>query len=187
MSFIELTFIALGLAMDALAVSVAEGIALKRVTRRHVVRVAVHFGGFQGLMPIVGWLAGSRLRAYVATWDHWVAFALLVGIGGKMLADAASGFETGPVSGPVGGWRLIGLSVATSIDALAVGVSLAMLEVLVWWPAVWIGLVTGILCAVGIRLGDRIGQRVERYAEACGGAILCLIGVRILIQHLAGG
>ncbi len=187
MGFVELTFVALGLAMDALAVSVAEGIALKRVTRRHVVRVAAHFGGFQGLMPVVGWLAGSRLRVYVAAWDHWVAFGLLVAIGGKMLADAALGFETGAMREPVEGWRLVGLSVATSIDALAVGMSLAMVGVLVWWPAVWIGIVTATLCATGIRLGDRIGQRIERYAELCGGVILCLIGVRILTQHLAGG
>jgi len=184
MSLIELFCIAVGLAMDAFAVSVAEGMALRHVTRRHTLRVALHFGSFQGLMPILGWLAGHSLRGFIGAWDHWVAFGLLALLGGKMVADSVLGFETGLPREPSRGLRLIGLSIATSIDALAVGISLAMLEVMVWGPAVVIGLVTGTLCAIGIHLGDRVGRRLERFAELLGGLILCLIGLRILVGHL---
>jgi len=186
MSLPALFLIAVGLAMDAFAVSVAEGIALQKVTGGHTARVALHFGFFQALMPVVGWLAGTSLRAFVGTFDHWVAFGLLVLIGGKMIADTFIGFETGEPRPPSRGARLLMLSVATSIDALAVGVSLAMLRVNVWGPALVIGVVTGVLCAVGIRLGDRVGSHLERRAELAGGIVLCLIGVRILLGHLLG-
>ncbi len=181
-----LLLIAVGLAMDAFAVSVAEGIALQKVTGGHALRVALHFGFFQALMPVVGWLAGTSLRAFVGAFDHWIAFGLLVLIGGKMIADTFVGFETGDPRPPSRGGRLLVLSVATSIDALAVGVSLAMLRVNVWEPALVIGVVTGILCAIGIHLGDRVGSRLGRRAELVGGIVLCLIGVRILLGHLLG-
>lgn len=175
--------IAVGLAMGASAVSVAEGVALEEVTRGHAARLAIHFGAFQALMPVVGWLAGRSLRIYTRAFDHWVAFGLLVLIGGKMIADTFLGFETGEPRGPRRGGRLVLLSLATSIDALAVGVSLGMLHVHVWEPALVIGLVTGALCVVGIRLGDRVGDRLEHGAEFVGGIILCLIGLKILLEH----
>jgi putative Mn2+ efflux pump MntP len=184
MSLIHVLLIAVGLAADAFAVSVAEGVALHRVTHRHTLRVALHFGAFQGAMPILGWLAGNSLRQFIGAFDHWVAFGLLVLIGGKMLADTVLGFETGEPRGPSRGARLIGLSIATSVDALAVGVSLAMLEVPIWEPAVIVGIVTGALCAVGIQLGDRIGATLGRWAELCGGVMLCLVGAKILAEHL---
>jgi putative Mn2+ efflux pump MntP len=187
MSLPALLLIAVGLAMDAFAVSVAEGMALERVTNGHTARVALHFGFFQAIMPVIGWLAGTSLRAFVGAWDHWVAFGLLVLIGGKMIADSFLGFETGEPRRPSRGARLLLLSIATSIDALAVGVSLAMLRVNVWEPAIVIGAVTGVLCAVGIRLGDRVGSRLEHRAELVGGIVLCVIGVRILLGHLLGG
>jgi putative Mn2+ efflux pump MntP len=177
--------IAVGLAADAFAVSLAEGMALHTVTPRHTARVALHFGGFQGVMPVLGWLAGSSLRAYMASVDHWIAFGLLVLIGGKMLLDALTGFETGRMREPSRGARLIGLSIATSIDAFAVGVSLAMLGVRIWQPAIVIGLVTGVLCGIGIQIGDRVGARLGKWAEVAGGAVLCLIGLEILVSHLS--
>jgi len=179
-----LLLIAIGLAMDAFAVSVAEGIALEKLTPGHAARVAIHFGFFQAAMPVVGWLAGTSLRMLIGGLDHWVAFGLLMLLGGKMIADALTGFETNRARPPSRGARLIVLSVATSIDALAVGVSLAMLGVRIWGPALVIGVVTGALCAVGIRLGDRVGARLERRAELVGGVILCIIGTRILLDHL---
>ena len=187
MSFPALLLIAVGLAMDAFAVSVAEGVALQEVTHGHTARVALHFGFFQALMPVLGWLAGNSLHSFVGAFDHWVAFGLLMLIGGKMIADTFLGFETGHVRQPTRGARLILLSIATSIDALAVGVSLAMLNITVWGPALVIGIVTGVLCAIGIRLGDRIGGRLKRGAELAGGVVLCLIGVEILLKHVAGG
>jgi putative Mn2+ efflux pump MntP len=185
MTLPHILLIAVGLAADAFAVSLAEGMALRTVTPRHTARVAIHFGGFQGVMPVLGWLAGSSLRAYMASVDHWIAFGLLVFIGGKMLLDALTGFETGKVRPPSRGPRLVGLSIATSIDALAVGVTLAMLEVTIWQPAIIIGLVTGVLCGIGIQIGDRVGARLGKWAEAGGGAVLCLIGVEILISHMS--
>ncbi len=184
MSHFAVFLIAIGLAMDAFAVSVAEGIALERVTHGHTVRVAIHFGVFQAAMPLIGWLAGTSLRAYIAGFDHWVAFGLLTLIGGKMILDTVFGFEIARPREPSKGARLIALSIATSIDALAVGVSLAMIEVNLWEPIVVIGLVTGVLCVVGIRLGDRVGARLERGAELFGGLVLCVIGAKILLEHL---
>ena len=186
MSFIALLALSVGLAMDAFAVSVAEGIVLHRVTRRHTLRLALYFGGFQAGMPVVGWLAGRTISNYVQAYDHWVAFGLLMLIGGKMLADAVWRFETDVDRPPSRGLKLLGLSIATSIDALAVGVSLAMLEVNVWWTVLWIGLVTGVLSAVGLHLGDRAGTRLERWAEVLGGVMLCGIGLEILLRHLLG-
>ncbi len=184
MNPIHILLIAVGLSADAFAVSVAEGVALHKVTRNHVLRISLHFGLFQAAMPILGWLAGTGLRQFVAAWDHWVAFGILTFIGGKMLLDVLFKFETGEARAPSSGGRLILLSVATSIDALAVGISLSMLEVRIWWPAVTIGVVTGILCAVGIDLGDRIGTKLGRWAEAAGGTILCLLGANILAEAI---
>jgi len=187
MTLPALFLIAVGLAMDAFAVSVAEGIALEKVTHSHTARVALHFGLFQAVMPVLGWLAGTSLRGFVGGLDHWIAFGLLVLIGGEMMVDTFLGFETGEVRQPSRGPRLILLSIATSIDALAVGVSLAMVGVNVWEPALVIGVVTGVLCAAGMELGGRVGPRLEHGAEFIGGAILCIIGIRILLEHLLGG
>ena len=185
MGFTQIILIAVGLAADAFAVSVAEGMALRKVTGQHTARVAAHFGLFQGAMPVLGWLAGHSLRAWIAAFDHWIAFGLLVLIGGKMLADALSGFETAESRRPSSGARLIGLSIATSIDALAVGVSLAMLEVTIWTPAIVIGLVTGVLSGLGIQMGDKVGSALGKWAQLGGGAILCTIGFKILLTHLS--
>ena len=184
MNPVQVLLIAVGLAADAFAVSVAEGIALHKVTGRHTLRLAVHFGAFQALMPVLGWSAGTCLRGVIGGFDHWVAFGLLIFIGGKMLLDTLTGFETRPPREPTRGARLLGLSLATSMDALAVGVSLAMLNVKIWGPAAVIGVVTGGLCATGVHLGDRVGSRIGKWAELAGGTILCLIGVEILASHL---
>ncbi len=186
MSLLAIVFIAVGLAMDAFAVSVAEGVALTRVSAGHTLRVALYFGAFQALMPVVGWFAGTGLQDFIGGVDHWVAFGLLMFIGGKMLLDAVLGFETGEPRAPSTGVRLLVLSVATSIDALAVGLSLAILHEGVWGAALVIGMVTGVMCAAGIHIGDRIGRKVGRYAEVLGGLLLCAIGARILGQHLWG-
>lgn len=180
--------IALALAMDALAVSIAAGIKVRRVNSRHVFRAGFHFGLFQFMMPIIGWGAGRTFAGHVQSFDHWLAFALLVAIGGKMLYEAKWGdpAPTGHSADPTRGWSLVLLSVATSIDALAVGLSLALLGVSIWVPAVVIGLVTCTLSSLGILFGARLGHKVEHRAEAIGGFILIAIGVKIFISHLVG-
>ena len=177
--------LAVGLAMDALAVAVAAGVTLKAVTGRHVFRLAFHFGLFQALMPILGWAAGLAVARKVQAFDHWVAFALLAAVGGKMLYEALRGGEGSARSDPTRGWSLVVLSVATSLDALAVGLSISLLGVTIWLPALVIGLVCAVFTMVGIRLGRLAAAavRLERAAEAAGGLVLLAIGLRILHAH----
>jgi manganese efflux pump family protein len=182
LSWLSLLGIAVGLAMDAFAVSIAAGLAVDSVTPRHVFRIGFHFGLFQFMMPVIGWLAGGQLAAYFGGYDHWVAFALLVYVGGRMLWEARCE-KKAERSGrdPTRGLMLVTLSIATSLDALAVGVSMAFLGVSVWIPAVVIGIITATLSAVGITFGGRIGPRWQHWAEAGGGIVLILIGLKILV------
>ena len=186
MNWPNLLGISVGLAMDALAVSIVAGLTVALVTPRHVFRLAFHFGLFQFMMPIFGWLAGREFVAYVSAYDHWVAFGLLAAVGGKMLWEARTEKEPDLKGDPTRGLMLVTLSVATSIDALAVGLSMAFLRVSVWFPSVVIGIVAATLSTVGILFGSRLGSRWGRRAEAAGGCILILIGVRILASHLGG-
>lgn len=179
--------VAFGLAMDAFAVSIAAGLIIERITARHFFRAAFHFGLFQALMVILGWLAGSNFAKYLSAVDHWIAFGLLGFIGGKMLREAFS--EKNSLQGvdPTRGWMLVTLSVATSIDALAVGLSLAMLRVSVWIPSAIIGAVAAAMSLFGIGFGSRLGRRWEKRAEIVGGLILIAIGIHILASHLREG
>ena len=145
--------------MDALAVSVAAGLSISQVTPRHTFRIAFHFGLFQFMMPILGWLGGNLLAPYISQWDHWIAFGLLAVIGGKMLWEAGGEKNPGSRVDPTRGIMLVTLSIATSIDALAVGATLALIRVPIWIPSVVIGLVAAALSAVGITFGSRIGPR----------------------------
>ena len=187
MSTITLLGIALGLAMDAFAVAIGAGLQLCNVTKRQTFRLAWHFGLFQAFMPVLGWLAGLTLVEYIEPVDHWIAFGLLAFIGGKMVYEALKHQdEDVDRCDPTKGWRLVMLSVATSIDALAVGLSLAVLGVSIWWPALVIGVVAGALTIVGLELGTRFGALLGRRMEVVGGLILIGIGVKILVEHLAG-
>jgi putative Mn2+ efflux pump MntP len=183
MSFWYTLALALGLAMDAFAVSVAAGVQIPSLNRWHVARLAVSFGAFQFLMPVIGWLAGRSLSKWLQAFDHWVAFGLLALIGGKMLWES---FRPTAESckDPTRGWTLLMLSVATSIDALAVGLSLAFLEVSVWIPSLVIGVVAAVLSALGALFGCRLGQRFGVWAERFGGLVLIAIGVKIVVDHL---
>jgi len=188
MNLLSVFAIAVGLAMDAFAVSVSAGLRMTEVSRWQTVRISLHFGGFQAAMPVVGWLLGSSLRVHIQTCDHWVAFAILMVLGVKMIVDSLwPRRQTQEGCGPLKHAELLLLSVATSIDALAVGVSIAMLRFEIWTPAIVTGIVTGVLSAVGLDLGDRIGARAGRIAEVFGGLILCGIGIKILVRHLLAG
>lgn len=187
MPFFELIAIAVGLAMDAFAVSIATGIRLGCATGRQTFRMAFHFGFFQFMMPILGWAAGTFAGRFISAFDHWVAMALLVFIGGKMIYEAGhTEHETEKASSadPTRGATLIGLAVATSIDALAVGLSLGVLNLGIVFPSVVIGLVAAAFSTVGIKLGCRIGVLFSRRMEILGGLILIGIGIKIVLEHV---
>ncbi len=185
MNPLTLLGIAVGLAMDAFAVSIGIGLNATRVSRRTTLRLAWHFGLFQALMPIVGWLAGRSVERWISSVDHWVAFALLAAIGGHMIYEAVWGDEAERAArDATRGASLVVLSVATSIDAFAVGLSLAILGVSIWFPAIVIGVVAFVFTAVGLHLGRRFGALLGRRMEVVGGLILIGIGVNILIEHL---
>jgi putative Mn2+ efflux pump MntP len=171
--------------MDALAVAIATGIVLGKVSGRQTFRLSWHFGLFQFLMPVIGWLAGLSVERYISGYDHWLAFALLGFIGGKMIYEAVrGGGAERTVSDPTRGMSLVVLSVATSMDALAVGLSLGVLRIRIWYPAVVIGTVAGTLTAIGMHLGAPLGNRLGRKMEVFGGVILVGIGSYILYRHL---
>lgn len=186
MTIINIIAIAVALAMDAFAVAIAAGIKLGTVSARQNFRLAWHFGLFQALMPIIGWVAGLTIRQQIARYDHWVAFALLVFVSQGMFREAFKG-EGGPsvAKDPTKGSTMVMLSVATSLDALAVGLSLSMLNVSIWLPALVIGIVAGALTTVGLHLGKNLSRAtlVRRYADALGAAVLLIIGLNILREH----
>ena len=186
MDAITLTGLALALAMDAFAVALGTGAVLSRLTGRHLFRLGFHFGLFQALMPVIGWLAGLTIIQWVEAWDHWIAFSLLAIIGGRMIYEAFSDEEKTDDRDPTKGLSLVLLSIATSIDALAVGFSLSVIGVSIWMPALVIGLVAGVLTIVGMLLGGRIGDRWGTRVEIFGGLVLIAIGIKILIEHLSG-
>ena len=184
MGFLEIVLIAIGLAMDAFAVSLSAGARKDIQNKRAVFRLSFHFGLFQFLMPIVGWYAGSTIVSFISSFAHWIAFSLLAYVGIGMIREGLNKKEKTVRANPSKGFNLIFLSVATSVDALAVGLSLAMIRVDVWYPSVVIGVITALLSLVGIRLGNRLGKSFGKRMEVAGGILLILIGLRILIPAL---
>lgn len=184
MDAITLFGLALALAMDAFAVALGTGTVLSRLTGRHLFRLGFHFGLFQALMPVLGWLAGLTIIDWVQAWDHWIAFALLAFIGGRMIYEACSDDEKPDDRDPTRGLNMVMLSIATSIDALAVGFSLSVIGVSIWFPALIIGLVAGILTIIGMLIGKHIGDRWGARVEIIGGVVLIAIGSKILFEHL---
>ncbi len=185
MTILELLAVAMALAMDALAVSIATGCRLRMVSLRQAFRLSWHFGLFQALMPVAGWFMGQSVYSLAAQWSHWIAFALLAIIGLRMLKEAYSqeDAECG-MADPTKGLSLVMLSVATSIDALAVGASLAMLNISIWFPACIIGVVCFAFSAAGVYLGRMLSHssKFSRYAEVAGGLTLLAIGCNILYK-----
>jgi putative Mn2+ efflux pump MntP len=186
MEFSTILLIALALAVDAFAVALAAGVSLCQVDRRQVFRLAFHFGFFQAGMNILGWLGGLTVCSLIESFDHWLAFGLLAFVGLKMIWEAIREVkEEGADADPTRGRMLVTLSVATSIDSLAVGLSFAVLEISVWLPALIIGLVASALTALGLRLGCLLGaaSRLGSRAEIVGGLVLLGIGLKILHEH----
>ncbi len=180
----EILVVAVGLSMDAVAVSLAASASNRARGARATFRLSFHFGLFQFLMPVAGWFLGASVARHLGSIDHWVAFGLLTLVGGRMIRAALRGDETHLAADPSRWPTLILLSVATSIDALAVGLTLAMLGSGIWYASFIIGLVTAGLSCLAILLGARVGRAVGRRMEAVGGLALIAIGTRILWQHL---
>ncbi len=187
LDLVGLLAIALGLSMDALAVSVANGFSIKRLKISHAAKIAFFFGLFQAIMPLVGWAAGVTLSAYTKEYDHWIAFGLLMFIGIKMIWESRSSQLNNARSNCLYLPTLILLSIATSIDALAVGVSFAMLDLAIVMPVLLIGAVTFIVCFIGVEIGDKVGYLLGNKLQIVGGIVLILIGIKILIEHLVLG
>ncbi len=184
MSISELLLIAVGLSMDAFAVSICKGLATKKVGVKHMLIVGLWFGGFQALMPLIGYFLGSTFEEYITRFDHWVAFVLLALIGGNMIREALSGEEE-KANDSLGVREMLTLAVATSIDALAVGVTFALLPGVNIAAAVsFIGVITFVISAAGIKVGNAFGTKCKSKAELAGGVILILIGLKILLEHL---
>ncbi|MDP8267965.1 MAG: manganese efflux pump MntP family protein [Candidatus Tenebribacter davisii] len=184
MNIVTIILIAFGLAMDAFAVSIASGVTLKCFKVCPAIRVAFFFGGFQALMPVLGWLAGTSFQHYIAAFDHWVAFGLLTFIGGKMIYESFLFGKTKSNCDPNKLSTVFILAIATSIDALAVGLSFAVLNIQIIQPAIIIGIITFILSLLGVYLGGKIGSLFENKIELIGGIVLIGIGLKILIEHL---
>ncbi len=184
MTILEIILIAVGLAMDASAVSMATAAAGFTSQKRQVFRLAFHFGLFQGVMPFLGWLLGSTIVDYIQRWDHWIAFILLGIVGGRMIYEGFDKDSQRIMTDPTRGWTLVTLSVATSIDALAIGLSLSLLDVAILVPCLLIGLITVAMAVLATQIGKAAGRMLGKKVEILGGLILITIGIRILFTHL---
>lgn len=185
MGLVELFLIAVGLSMDAFAVSVCKGLAMEQCTIKKAGLVGIYFGGFQALMPAIGYLLGVGFQGLITSIDHWIAFVLLSVIGANMLKEAMGSEEECEAQDEALDFRtMLGLAVATSIDALAVGVTFAFLRVEIVPAVSFIGITTFVISVVGVRIGHVFGARYKKRAEVAGGVILILLGVKILIEHL---
>ena len=182
MGFFELFLFAVGLSMDAFAVSVCKGLALRSATVRDSAVVGLWFGGFQALMPIIGYLLGSRFYNYIVSIDHWIAFLLLSFIGVNMILEARS--DSDDDSGSLDPRTMLILAIATSIDALAVGITFAFLDVNVVFAASLIGVTTFLLSFFGVKFGSIFGEKYRAGSQIAGGLILIVLGVRILLEHM---
>ena len=180
----ELFIIAVGLSMDAFAVAVCKGLSVRKVSPGHALTAGLYFGGFQALMPLLGYFLGTQFESLIQSVDHWIAFALLGLIGANMIRESRS--ESEELNDSFGPKAMLPLAVATSIDALAVGVTFAFLEVNIVPAVSFIGITTFIFSAAGVLIGNIFGAKWKNKEEFAGGAILILIGLKILIEHLAG-
>ena len=182
MGFTELFVVAIGLSMDAFAVSVCKGLSVKKLSLRHALLAGVYFGGFQALMPLIGYFLGIQFESLIQNVDHWVAFALLTVIGINMIRESRGAAEE--LDASFAFKAMLPLAIATSIDALAVGITFAFLSVKIAVAVCLIGITTFILSALGVKIGHVFGTKYKAKAELAGGIVLILIGLKILFEHL---
>lgn len=183
MGAIEILLIGIGLAMDAFAVSVCKGLAMKKMSWKKAILIGLYFGIFQAVMPVIGYFLGTTFERFITNVDHWVAFILLVGIGINMVKEAFDK-ESENRNDNVDVKTMLVLSIATSIDALAIGITFACLKIHIVMPVITIGLITFIISVIGVKIGNRFGDKYEKKAEIMGGVILILLGIKILLEHL---
>ena len=183
MTFFELFLIGIGLSMDAFAVSICKGLSMQKIDKKYTLCIGLFFGGFQALMPLTGYLLGSRFSGYIERFDHWIAFVLLAFIGFNMIREARSD-EENESNDRFDFKTMLPLAVATSIDALAVGVTFAFLRVNIVPAVSFIGCITFLLSAIGLKAGNIIGAKNRSRAEFAGGLVLILMGIKILLEHL---
>ena len=183
MTFWELLALALGLSMDAFAVAVCKGLALGKVRGKELLIPGLWFGVFQAVMPLIGWFLGARFEKYIVSVDHWIAFVLLAGIGVNMLREAVRGEESGGDDASLAPRAMLPLALATSIDALAVGITFAFLRVKILPAVSFIGVTTLVVSMAGVKIGSIFGARWRKGAEIAGGVILILLGLKILLEH----
>lgn len=182
MGLVDLFLIAVGLSMDAFAVAICKGLSVKKVTLKHGLIAGLYFGGFQAGMPLLGYLLGSSFAKYIEAFDHWVAFVLLGVIGFNMIRESREKEEE--LNASFGVKAMLPMAVATSIDALAVGISFSFMRVQIGWAVVFIGVTTFLLSAVGVKIGNHFGAKYKSKAELFGGIVLILLGIKILLEHL---
>lgn len=183
MGILEILLISLGLAMDSFAVAICKGLSMKKMDWKKAIIVGLYFGGFQALMPLIGYFLGITFQDLVTAVDHWVAFILLVFIGGNMIKEALSK-ECEEHDDSVNFKTMVVLAIATSIDALAVGITFAFLKANLIISVITIGIIAFILSIIGVKIGNKFGDKYEKKAECIGGIILILMGVKILLEHL---
>ena len=183
MTFVELFLIAIGLSMDAFSVSICKGLTTKKFSWRMALVCGLWFGFFQALMPVIGYFLGAQFQELIEAYDHWIAFGLLVLIGANMIREAVWGKEE-QQDGSLGFKTMFLLAIATSIDALAVGVSFACIQVKIWSSVLIIGITTFLFSVLGVKIGNVFGSKYEKSASIVGGIILILIGLKILLEHL---
>ena len=183
MGAIEILLISIGLAMDAFAVSVCKGLAMKKMSWKKAIIIGLYFGIFQAVMPVIGYFLGTTFERFITNVDHWVAFILLVGIGINMVKEAFDK-ESENRNDNVDMKTMLVLSIATSIDALAIGITFACLKIHIVMPVITIGLITFIISVIGVKIGNRFGDKYGKKAEIMGGVILILLGIKILLEHL---
>ncbi|HER24101.1 MAG TPA: manganese efflux pump [Candidatus Atribacteria bacterium] len=184
MNIITIIFIAFGLAMDAFAVSITSGFSIKSLKLNNALKIGIFFGLFQAIMPVIGWLAGLSFREVISHVDHWIAFGLLTIIGCKMIYESSQMEAKNDKINPLNVYLLLTLSIATSIDALAIGLTLSFLKVSIILPVITIGSITFFLSVIGVYIGNKFRHYFERKIEMVGGFILIGIGIKILIEHL---
>ena len=184
MGILEVVLVAIGLAMDAFAVSICKGLSMKKMSWKKAIIVGGYFGIFQGLMPVIGYFLGTTFENLVTKIDHWIAFVLLVFIGINMLKEAF-GNESENCNDNVDFKTMVVLAIATSIDALAVGITFAFLKTNIVLASILIAIITFVVCIIGVKIGNKFGDKYERKAETVGGLILIFMGIKILLEHLS--
>lgn len=184
MSTVSLLFVGIALSIDSLAASISTGACSKNIRLKHVLKVAAFMAFFQGIMPLIGWLIGSSFKSIIEDYDHWVAFVMLFGIGGKLIYDGIKNSIEEDNANPTKNMLLAGIALATSIDAMILGIGFGLIEINIWLAMLIIGSTTFMFSSVGVFVGEKIGNKINKGIEIFGGLVLIGLGVKILVEHI---